>query len=206
MNSPSGQREDEAFRCSSLYLPQSLQSQRRSSSIWQPHLPPLQFLHQRLLQLHSCLSFASSCPGLLTLLGLCSLPYSAQRWTWASCPGSCVGLEPAWGWSVRDQHRDGPSGVHDSGPAGAAAPWSSRHQTVQGRKLLVELLCGQMCGVSITGLNTSETIGFLKVLIGTVCVQRSPKIKGLILCGIIVIYPCGVYSSLGNKLSLFYSH
>ncbi len=162
MNSPSGQREDDAFSCSSLYLPQSLQSQWRSSSVRQPHLPPLQFLHQRLLQLHSCLSFASSCPGLLTLLGLCSLPYSAQRWAWASCPGSCVGLKPAWGGSVCEQHRDGPSGVHDSGQAGAVAPRSGRHQTVQGRKLLVEFICGKMCGVSIRALNMSETIVFLK--------------------------------------------
>ncbi|XP_071352101.1 amino acid transporter heavy chain SLC3A2 isoform X2 [Trachinotus anak] len=60
----------------------SLQSHRRGSSVWQLHLPPLQHLSQLLLfflQLHSCLSFVPHDLGLPALLGLCSLPHSAQR-------------------------------------------------------------------------------------------------------------------------------
>lgn len=127
---PPGQREDKAFSCSSLYLPQSLQSQRRSSSLWQLYLPPLQLLHQLILQLHACLTFISPGPGFPALVGLCPLPRPAQRWVGTPCPGSCLGPEPARGGGVCGQHRNGPSGDDDSEHAGAAASRSHCHQTV----------------------------------------------------------------------------
>lgn len=120
---PSGQREDEAFSCSSLYLPQSLQSQRRSSSIRQLHFSPLQLL----LQLHAPLSFISPDPGLPALLGLCPLPRPAQRRACASRPASCLGPEPAWNGSVCGQHGNGPFGVDETEHAGAAAARGDRH-------------------------------------------------------------------------------
>ena len=136
-----GRGEEQAFGCSSLHLPQSLQSQRRSSSVRQLHFPALQFFLQLLiLQLHPALSSISPDPGLLALLGLCPLPHSAQRRAWASPLGSGLGTEPPQSRSVCEQHTNGPFGGDISGSAGAAAPWSHRHQTVRGRKLLVELL------------------------------------------------------------------
>lgn len=64
--------------CGPLHLTQSLQSPRRSSSVWQLQISPLQFLHQLQPPL-SCTSSISSSLGLPTLLGLCPLPGAAQR-------------------------------------------------------------------------------------------------------------------------------
>lgn len=124
----SGQGEDKALGCSSLHVPQPLQSQRRSSAVRQFHLPPLQhfFFQPVFLQLHF---FPSPHPGLPSLLGLCPLPHIAQRRTRASRPGSSLGPEPARSGGVCGEHGNGPLGVDVSVQARPAAPRSHCDQT-----------------------------------------------------------------------------
>lgn len=114
---PSGQA-DQGDICSSVHLPQSLQIQRRNTSVRHLKVPPIQLFLS--VQLHSA-SFASLRHGLPALLGMCSLPRSAQPRAGASCVGPGLVSRPARRWRVCDQHRNGPFWVHLPGRGEAEA-------------------------------------------------------------------------------------
>lgn len=159
------QQGHRAFWCGSFHLAEPLQSQRRSSSVWQLQVSPLQ-LHQQLLrQLHPPLSYTSSISsglGLLTFLGLCSLPGPAQRRAHTSRPEPWLGTKPAHGGSVCRQLEDGPPWYHDFACVGDETAWSHPHQAVWWRELLLEPCGGRVavCFFPLTERPLSDIMFF----------------------------------------------